>query len=131
MTAYFVLAHPTARKRAMQALAECPDGYVVKIEEPKRDSAHNAALHALLQQISERRTWCGQRQDVDTWRRLFMAAFMRTQNEQPVLLPAIDGHGLDIVFHSSRKLTNRKMQELISFIEAWDATTETPAAASA
>ena len=42
----FILAHQPARQRALQAVAQAPDGYVVTVAEPTRSGDQNAALHA-------------------------------------------------------------------------------------
>ena len=42
----FVLAHTEARKRAAQAVAEAPEGYVGRIEPPRRNRDQNAAMQA-------------------------------------------------------------------------------------
>ena len=84
----FVLAHTEARKRAAQAVAEAPEGYVVRIEPPRRNLDQNAALHAKITEISQRMQWCGKRLDVDTWKRLLVGAWSRAENEPVTMLPA-------------------------------------------
>lgn len=38
-----------------------------------------------------------------------------------VKTPALDGHGVDIVFRRTSKMTKAEVNELIEFIEAWRA----------
>ncbi len=123
----FVLAHDLARRRAVAAVAEAPEGMVVKLEEPKRNSAINAALHAKLTEIARAREWAGRRWDVETWKRLLTAAWGRATGQSVVMLPALDGAGVDIVFRRTSDLTQAECRELLAFIEAWEAETEVAA----
>jgi hypothetical protein len=35
------------------------------------------------------------------------------------MLPAIDGHGVDLVFRRTSQLTNAECNELIEYVQAW------------
>jgi len=35
------------------------------------------------------------------------------------VLPAIDGHGIDVVFRRTSKLTKAECAELVDFVQAW------------
>lgn len=96
--------------------------YTLSIEEPKRSSSQNKLLHAMLQDIASRREWAGRKWDVLTWKRLLTAAWMRARGDQVLVVPALDGHGFDVVFEHTSKLSKAQMTELIEFITAWDAT---------
>lgn len=115
----FILAHQTARMRAAQAVAEAPDGWRVTVEPPKRGLDINAALHAKLGEIAERVLWAGQRQDIETWKRLMVGAWSRANKEPVVLLPALDGQGIEIVFRRTSAMTQAEVHDLLLFIEAW------------
>lgn len=123
----FILAHLEARKRAAQAVAEAPDGYRVCIEPPRRGLDINAALHAKLGEIAASREWAGKRWDIETWKRLLVAAWSRATGQALVMLPALDGAGVDIVFRRTSAMTQAEVRELLTFIEAWEAETETAA----
>jgi hypothetical protein len=94
---------------------------VLELKPATRSLAENALLHALLTDISKQVEWAGQKRDVETWKRLLTAAWCRAIGEQVELLPAIDGHGFDIVFRRTSKLTVAECAELIEFIQAWAA----------
>jgi hypothetical protein len=121
MSQSFILAHAEARRRALQAVQEAPDGYSVKVEEPRRNLEQNALLHALLTDIAERRTWAGKQWAVEDWKRLMTSAWCRVHNEQALMVPALDGHGFEVLYRRTSKLTKRECADLITFIEAWDA----------
>lgn len=120
----FVLGgHPEARYRAACAVADAPDGYVVKVEPPRRNLDINAALHAKIGEIAASREWAGRRWDIETWKRLLVAAWSRATGQALVMLPALDGAGVDIVFRRTSSMTQAEVRELMTFIEAWEAET--------
>jgi hypothetical protein len=116
---YFILAHDTARANAKTAIAESPDGYAVEIKPITRSLAQNAKLHALITDIAKTLEWAGAKRDVETWKRLLTAAWLRARGEPIEMLPALDGHGVDIVFRRTSELTINEMIELIEYIQSW------------
>ena len=115
----FRLVHTTARNGACRAVVEAPDGHIVTISEPTRDLEINAALHATLTEIAARMKWAGKHWDVETWKRLLVAAWTRASGEPVVMLPAIDGAGVDIVFRRTSQMTQPEMRDLMAYIDAW------------
>ena len=87
----------------------------------KRSAEHSARLHAMLGWLSKNVEWAGQRRDVDTWKRLVVAAWERARGEAIEYLPALDGKGIDIVFRRTSEMSGRDMAELIEWIFAWAA----------
>jgi hypothetical protein len=119
MKSIFILAHEQARQNALQGVKNAPQGYVVEIRPKTRSLEQNALLHALIQEISKSVTWAGSLREVDTWKRLLTAAWLRARGEPIEMLPAIDGNGVDIVFRRTADLTIPEMNELIDYIQAW------------
>ena len=123
----FILAHGMARAGAAGFVHAAPAGTVVEFREPARSSAINAALHAKLGEIAARRTWAGKRWDTETWKRLLVAAWSRAEGEPLQFLPALDGHGIDVVWRRTSDMTQREVRDLLAYVEAWDAQTEAEA----
>lgn len=121
----YILAHHEARRRAMAAVADAPEGHTVRVEEPRRNLPINAALHAKLTEIARSREWAGKRWDLEVWKRLLTAAWCRATGQSVLMLPALDGQGIDIVFRRTSDLTQAECRDLLTFIEAWQAETET------
>ena len=119
----FILAHAEARQRAVQAVHAAPAGHVVTVKPPIRNLEINAALHAKLTEIADTREWAGKRWDVETWKRLLVAAWSRATGEALVMLPALDGAGVDIVFRRTSAMTQAEVREFLTFIECWEAET--------
>lgn len=117
----FILAHQLARTRALDAVRTAPDGWHVSVTEPRRNLEQNAALHARLTEIAQSREWAGRRWDVEVWKRLLTAAWCRATGQQVLMLPALDGYGVDCVFRRTSELTRSECGELLEFINAWDA----------
>lgn len=119
MKRFFILAHELARRNTMQAVLEAPTGYVVEIKPPNRSLEQNAKLHALIGDIAKEVIWANKEQSVETWKRLLTAAWLRARGEPVEMLPSIDGHGVDIVFRPTSKLTVEEMSEFIEYVQAW------------
>lgn len=117
----FRLVHAIARQRALEAVKNAPDGYIVTVKEPTRNLEQNAALHALLQEIADNRIWAGQRLGVEDWKRLLTAAWLRATGRGVKLVPALDGMGFDALYQRTSELGKAEMSELIDYIEAWNA----------
>jgi hypothetical protein len=107
-----------------QAKAALMGGHrmVLELRPETRNNEQNALLHALLGEIASEREWAGKKRDTETWKRLMTAAWLRARGESVELLPALDGHGVDVVFRHTSRLTKGECAELIEFIEAWRAT---------
>ena len=93
----------------------------LEVKQQKRSDKENRLLHALLGHIAKTQEWAGKKRDIETWKRLLVAAWCRATNEHVEILPALDGHGVDIVFRRTSQLTRSECAELIEFIFAWGA----------
>lgn len=119
MKQIFNLVHNIARQSACAAILAAPENYRVEIKPRTRSLDQNAKLHAMIGFIAENLPWCGKNQTTETWKRLLTAAWLRARGESIELLPAIDGHGIDVVFRHTSTLTIPEVSELIEFIYAW------------
>lgn len=121
MSAVYRLVHQEARRRAALAVQHAPEGHIVTIKPPTRSGEQNAMLHALLTEIAARVPWAGKLRDVETWKRLLTAAWLRARGDSVEFLPALDGHGVDVVFRRTSTLTRAECSELVDFVQAWAA----------
>lgn len=115
----FNLVHAEARRRALQYVAEAPQGYIVVVREPTRSLEQNAMLHALLTDVSRKFIWAGRRWDAETWKRLLVAAWLRATGRSTMVVPALDGFGVDLVPLRTSALSRRQCSELVEYIHAW------------
>lgn len=103
---------------------EAPEGHVVSVKAPTRNSEQNARLHARLGEIAATHEWAGKKWPLDVWKRLLTAAWSRATGRHVMILPALDGQGIDAVYVQTSTLSVRECADLMEFIDAWDATGE-------
>lgn len=79
MKAIFIMAHAEARRRAIQAVQDAPEGYVVQIGEPTRSLEANAAQWPYLEGFAKQKQLCinGQMVDAssDDWKDVLTACW--------------------------------------------------------
>lgn len=95
--------------------------WVLSLSPQKRNLPQNALLHARLTEIAAKHEWAGRKWEVEVWKRLLTAAWLRARGESVIVLPALDGQGVDVVFKRTSDLTKGECAELITFIDAWEA----------
>jgi len=95
--------------------------YVVTIREPSRSLLQNDKLHAMLGDISKQVEWGGMKLSVVVWKRLCTAAMLRENGESPLLLPGIDGHGVDIIYEKTSRMGTKMMADLIEWVYSFGA----------
>ncbi|MGC1329092.1 recombination protein NinB [Pseudomonas sp.] len=76
-------------------------------------------LHARLTDIANQVEHAGKKWDVLIWKRLLTAAWLREAGERPQMIPALDGHGFDVVYERTSKLSVKQCAELLDWIEAF------------
>ena len=115
----FILAHDTARQRALSAVANAQDGTAVEIKEPTRSLEQNAKLHAMLEDVSKQVEWHGMKLHKDIWKRICTDAMLRDIGESPMLVPSLDGHGIEIIYEKTSTMGKRMMAALIEWVYAF------------
>ena len=94
---------------------------ILEVKPMKRSSPQNRLLHAALTDISQQVEWMGKKLSVDVWKRLCMASWLREKKEQPMLIPALDGNGFDVIFEKTSKLSAAQCSELVEWCFAFGA----------
>ena len=114
----FYLVHDTARTRAAEAVRTAPDGYVVRIEEQKRNGDQNAAMWPILDAFSEQLKWPvnGQmvKMSAEEWKDILSAAF---RQEVPRVAMGLNG-GMVMLGHKTREFGKREFSEWLDFLHA-------------
>jgi len=114
----FVL--PVGMQSLFQHLEEYGDNKViVEVRESTRTLVRNDQLHAVLTDITKQVKWHGEYYDIEDWKRLLTAGWMRATDRKIKLIPAIDGNGIDVLYQRTSKLTEAECRELIQYIYAW------------
>jgi hypothetical protein len=112
----FKLVHNQARQGAIQAVKDVPDGWVVRVTEPTRSLEANAALWAMLNDISEQVIWHGRKLDSESWKHIFTSSLKKMD-----IVPNLDGTGFVALGLSTSKMTKSEMSNLLELIQAFGA----------
>lgn len=114
----YVMAHPEARRRAMSAVADAPEGYVVRVDEPTRNLEQNALLWVLLDAFSKQLVWpvngAMVKLEAEEWKDILTAAFKR---EGQRVAMGLNG-GMVILGMRTSKMGKRQFAEFIEFLQS-------------
>jgi hypothetical protein len=106
------LINESVKERAIALIRKTPLEPVYEMSLRQADSLRsieqNAKAHAMLSDISKQVTWHGVKLSVEVWKRLTIAAMLREIGEKPILVPSLDGCGIDIIYEKSSKLGVKK-----------------------
>lgn len=111
----FRLVNQDVRQRAIEAIKQAPDGYLVRITEPTRSLLQNSALWAALGEVSKQVVWHGRKLTAENWKDILTASLKKQE-----VVPGIDS-GFVILGNSTSKMTKREMSELLELIYAFGA----------
>lgn len=114
---FFRLVHPEARRRAAEACMAAPDGHVVKISPPTRNLDQNAAMWAMLADVSQQVDWYGRKLNPEDWKHVFSASLRKLE-----VVPNLDGTGFVALGQSTSKMTKAEFSDLLELIAAFGAT---------
>ena len=109
----YILAHDEARRRAIEAVKDAPDGYAVKVGPSTRSLEQNSALWPVLTALSEQLPWYGERLTPEEYKDLLTAALKRQRS-----VPGIDG-GFVILGQSTSKMDKRTFSDLLDLAHAF------------
>lgn len=85
----------------------------------QRTLEQNDLFHAIVSDISKQKQWAGAYRTITVWKQLLSAAFERVQGRHTEVFPALDGHGIDVVYWHSSRRGKKSMSELIEYCIAW------------
>ncbi len=109
--------HPS-RTRALDAIHDAPDGYVVQIGEPNRNLDQNAAMWPILEAFSKQVQWpvngalCWL--TPEEWKDILTAAF---RQEQARVSPGLNG-GMVFLGMRTSKMGKKVFSEFLEFLHA-------------
>lgn len=112
----FVLAHDIARRNAAAYCMSAPDGHCVKVTPPTRSLEANAALWAMLADVSAQVVWHGRKLDSESWKHVFSSSLQKQD-----VVPNLDGTGFVVMGISTSKMSKREMSDLLELIQSFGA----------
>lgn len=113
------LTSDTARAAALMAVTRAPDGFVCKIEAPKRTLDANAKFHAMLADIVK----AGFKHDdhaydIDDLKTLFVSSWMIQTGRRSQIVKGFEGEAVQLR-RSTTTFSKQEMGELIELVEAF------------
>ena len=118
MSQSFRLVHDTARRLALEAVQEAPDGWIVVVQEPTRNLEQNAAQWPLLTAFSQQLQWpvngalCWL--TPEEWKDILTAAF---KQENVRLAQGMNG-GVVMLGDRTSKFGKKQFSEWLEFLHA-------------
>lgn len=124
----FILAHAEARRRAVAAVQQAPDGWHVVVDEPTKRRIQEEKYHAMIGDIAKQTTYAGQRWDSEDMKRILIDEFadaMRAAGE-PLrhdgrLIPSENGRRVIQLGVQSRRFYVKEASAFVEFLYAWGA----------
>lgn len=114
----FLMVHDLARRRAMAAVADAPEGYVVTVKEPTRTLDQNAALWPLLTEFSKQLLWpvngAMSKLEPEEWKDILSSAF---RGEQVRVAQGLNG-GVVMLGLRTSKMGKRQFGEFLEFVQS-------------
>lgn len=120
-----------ARRKACQAINESPEGYVVKISEPKKTRDQEAKYHAMIGEVADQFMHCERKWDADDMKRLLVDQFRRDTAHMDEfkalwasiakvdLAPSLDGSGVVHLGAQTRKFPKKLASAFIEWLNAF------------
>lgn len=110
-----VLSHSEARRRAVQAVAEAPEGFVVRIEPPTRTSEQNAKFHAICSDMARAGfEWGGKRRSAEQIKVLLVSGHAQATKEGSEIIPGLEGEFVSIR-ESTALMSKKRGASLIEY----------------
>ena len=114
----FVMSHDTARARALEAVRTAPEGFVVTVAEPTRNSEQNALLWVYLTAFAEQLEWpvngAMVKLTAEEFKDVLTAAF---QGETVRLAMGLNG-GVVMLGLRTSQMGKRRFSEWLDFLNA-------------
>jgi hypothetical protein len=115
----YVMSHAEARQRALNAVAESPDGYRVKIEPPKRSLDQNAKFHALCSDLARQCVeWAGMPRTAEEWKVLLVSGHAAATGLGAELVRGLEGEFV-MLRESTAAMSRARGSSLIEYAMAW------------
>lgn len=106
----------TNRRHVAEQVSSLPEGYVIKAGPPTRTLEANAAMWAMLTDVSEQVVWHGRKLDQTSWKHIFTSALKKQD-----VVPNLEGTGFVVLGQSTSSMTKREMSDLLELIAAFGA----------
>jgi len=113
----FVMAHAEAKRRAMSAVADAPEGYCVTVEPPKRNGEQNAKFHAICSDLAGRE-WMGKPRTAAQWKVLLVSGHAAATKSDTEMVPGLEGEFVNLR-ESTALMSVKRSSSLIEYAQAY------------
>ena len=124
----FFLAHNLARRNAMRAVADAPEGYMVVISQPKKRRIQEEKYHAMIGDIARQTEYAGTRWHADDMKRILVDEFAEELRNQGTplhhdsrVVPSENGRRVIQLGAQTAEFLVREASAFIEFLYAWGA----------
>jgi len=115
----FRLVHAEARRRAMSAVADAPEGYCVTVQEETRNLEQNAKFHALCSDIARAQVpWAGKTRSTAQWKVLLVSGHAVATKEGSDVVPGLEGEFINLR-ESTALMSKKRGSSLIEYAVAF------------
>lgn len=134
MSDFFVLSHDLARQRACDRIRTAPEGWQVRVSEPKKRRAQEERYHAMIGDIADQCDYHGRPLPRESWKRLLVEAMVHILREEAraqgkpdpfpasgQVLPSLDGLRIVQVEVLTRTFTVSQASAFIEYLFAFGA----------
>lgn len=124
----FVLAHSTARQRAVEAVRLAPEGFVVRVSPPGKSRDQEERYHAMIGDIAKQWRFMNREWPADDMKRILVDAFAEAMRQAGTplhhdgrVVPSIDGHRVVQLGIQTSKFRKAEASEFIEYLFAFGA----------
>ena len=121
----FVLAHAQARSRAVLAVHDAPEGYVITVAPPTRNLSQNAKFHAMCEDMKGV-PWYGKARSADDWKTLFVSGHTVATGGIAEIIPGLEREFVNIR-ESTAMMSKARASSLIEYTGSFQAQYEAAA----
>jgi hypothetical protein len=120
----FILSHPEARARAIKAVQEAAEGWVVRISEPRRNLEQSAKFHAICGDLEKLGVqWAGKARTAENWKVLLVSGHAMATKEGAEIVPGLENEFVSIR-ESTALMSKSRASSLIEYSLAFLANQE-------
>lgn len=124
----FFMAHDQARQRAVQAVQDAPEGFMVVISEPVKKRIQEEKYHAMIGDISKQCEHIGRKWDLDDMKRLLVDEFAEEMrlagtplHHDSRVTPSLDGKRIVQLGIQTREFRVKEAAQFIEYLYAFGA----------
>ena len=124
----FRLAHSEARRRAMAAVADAPEGWRVTVSPPSKSRDQEERYHAMIGDIAKQCEFFGLKWHVDDVKRLLVDAFAEAMRQAGTplhhdgrVIPSLDGKRVVQLGTQTARFRKSEASEFIEHLFAYGA----------